>query len=898
MTSDLEKNKKEGSQLPPNKTGITSVSLENEMRKSYLDYAMSVIVARSVPDIRDGLKPVHRRILYSMNESNYVFNKPYRKSARIVGDVMGKYHPHGDSAIYDAMVRMAQNFSMRLELIDGQGNFGSMDGDPPAAMRYTEARLAKIANYLVDDLDKETVDFNPNYDETAHEPVVLPAKFPNILINGAVGIAVGMATSIPPHNLKEVIDATIALIENNELSISDLNNIIKGPDFPTGGIILNKEGIRNTYETGRGSCIIRSKTSFEDINKDKKAIIIHEIPFQVNKSRLLEKIAETVNNKTIEGISDIRDESDRKGVRIVIELKRDVEHEIILNKLFKFTPLQSTFSSNILALNDGKPEQLNLKQILNAFIVFRKKIITKRTIFNLNQSRKKAHILIGFVISNINLDKILNLIRKSKNTSEAKNSLMNEKWELSDDIIKIVKLIETNEENFVNSKYSLSEEQSKAILELRLHRLTSLEREQIKTDLNKVIKEINEYLEILNSDEILFKKMKEEMNIIKEEFSTERKSIILDNQPEENYDEIKYIQKEDIVITLSHRGYIKRVPLKNYKSQKRGGKGRTGMSTRDNDFVTQIFVGSTHTKLLIFSSFGKVYSLNSYDIPEGSLQSRGKPIINILPIKNDEIISAVVPLPINEDEWNKLYIIFATSFGMIRKNKLIDVAKSGQQSLRESGKTAIKLNKNDKLIGVHLCKDDEDTFLSTTDGKCLRFPIAKIRLHQGLMSKGVRGIKLKDKNKVISMCTLIHSKIDISIRKEFLKYSSGMRKNTKTNGENSNFIELRKQEEFIFSITSKGIGKRSSAYEYRIANRGGYGITGIVKTNKSGDVINSFPVENDDEIILVTNGGKIIRIPVKDVRIAGRSTKGVSIFKIPDAEEIVSVTKVKILDYE
>tara|TARA_Y100001970_G_scaffold21917_2_gene25184 strand:- start:5019 stop:7715 length:2697 start_codon:yes stop_codon:yes gene_type:complete len=898
LKSDIEKNKKEDNQIPPNKTGITSVSLENEMRKSYLDYAMSVIVARSVPDIRDGLKPVHRRILYSMNESNYVFNKPYRKSARIVGDVMGKYHPHGDAAIYDAMVRMAQDFSMRLELIDGQGNFGSMDGDPPAAMRYTEARLAKIANYLVDDLDKETVDFNANYDETAFEPVVLPAKYPNILINGAVGIAVGMATSIPPHNLREVIDATIALIENNNLSVSDLNKIIKGPDFPTGGIILNKEGIKSTYETGRGSCTIRSKTSFEDINKDKKAIIIHEIPFQVNKSRLLEKIAETVNNKIIEGVSDIRDESDRKGVRIVIELKRDVEHEIILNKLFKFTPLQSTFSSNILALNDGKPEQLNLKQILNAFIVFRKKIITKRTIFNLNQSRKKAHVLIGFVISNLNLDKILNLIRKSKNTSEAKKALMNEKWRLGEDIIELVKLIENNEENLVSSKYSLSEEQSKAILELRLHRLTSLEREEIKTDLNKVIKEINNYLEILNSDEILFKKMKEEMNIIKEEFSTERKSIILENQPDENYDEIKYIQKEDIVITLSHRGYIKRVPLKNYKSQKRGGKGRTGMATRDNDFVSQIFVVSTHTKLLIFSSFGKVYSLNSYDIPEGSLQSRGKPIINILPIKNDEIVSAVVPLPINEEEWNKLYIMFATSFGMIRKNKLIDVAKSGQQSLRESGKTAIKLNKDDKLIGVNLCRDVEDTFLSTTDGKCLRFPIAKIRLHQGLMSKGVKGIKLKDKNKVISMCTLIHSKIDISIRKEFLKYSSGMRKDNKTNGENSDFIELRKQEEFIFSITSKGIGKRSSAYEYRIANRGGYGITGIIKTNKSGDVINSFPVENDDEIILVTNGGKIIRIPVKDVRIAGRSTKGVSIFKIPDTEEIVSVTKVKLLDYE
>jgi len=871
---------------------IINVSLENEMRKSYLDYAMSVIVSRALPDIRDGLKPVHRRILYSMNESNFVYGKPYRKSARIVGDVMGKYHPHGDAAIYDAMVRMAQNFSMRLELIDGQGNFGSMDGDPPAAMRYTEARLAKISNYLVDDLDKETVDFQPNYDETVFEPKVLPAKFPNILINGAGGIAVGMATNIPPHNLGEVIDATIELINNNELNISELNNIIKGPDFPTGGTIVGKDGIKSLYETGKGSCLIRSKTSFENIKKEREAIIITEIPFQVNKSKLLERIAEAVNNKIIEGVHDIRDESDRKGVRIVIELKRDAEKEIVLNKLFKHTPLQSSFSGNVLALNEGKPVQLNLREILTTFISFRKKIITKRTIYNLNQSKDKAHILVGLVVANFNIDKILDIIKKSSNSSNARQNLIKVKWQISGEISEIIKIVNESENLKKSNEFIFSENQAKAILDLRLHRLTGLERDEIKKNLKDEMEQINNYLQILKSEKILFKKMIDELAFIKNEFATDRKTQIVDMQESIDDDEINYVQKEDVIITLSNRGYIKRVPLNKYKSQKRGGKGRTGMSTRDDDFVSQIFAVTTHTKLLIFSSFGKVYLLKSYEIPEGQLQSRGKPIINLLPIKNDEIISKVLPLPIEENSWEKYNIFFCTSFGMVRKNKLIDVAKSGQQSLRGSGKTAIKLLKNDSLISVNLCNDSHDSLLSTTDGKCIRFHLSKIRLTSGLNSKGVKGIKLKEKNKVISMSILSHHKVETSDRKNYLKVATSMRKNDNIQTKDESFSAFKDQEQFIFSLTSKGIGKRSSAYEYRISNRGGTGVTGIKITTKSGNVVDSFTVNDQDEIILVTDGGKMIRVPIKDVRIAGRTTQGVSIFKIPSNEKIVSVTKI------
>tara|TARA_B100001123_G_scaffold448614_1_gene610482 strand:+ start:846 stop:3527 length:2682 start_codon:yes stop_codon:yes gene_type:complete len=880
---------------------ISSITLEQEVQKSYLDYAMSVIVSRALPDIRDGLKPVHRRVLFSMNESGYNYNRPYRKSARIIGDVMGKYHPHGDSAIYDAMVRMAQSFSMRLELIDGQGNFGSMDGDPPAAMRYTEARLAKISDFLVEDIEKETVNFQNNYDETSVEPVVLPAKFPNLLINGAGGIAVGMATNIPPHNLAEVIDATIKLIDEPNSSIDNLNEIIKGPDFPTGGIIVGTSGIKSAYQNGKGSCLVRSKILIEKTKKEKDSIIITEIPFQVNKSRLLERIAETVNLKIIEGISDIRDESDRNGVRVVVELKRDFDSDTIINQLYKHTPVQTTFNCNILALNQGKPEQLNLKQILNSFINFRKEIVTKRVIFELKKSREKAHILIGFVVANYNIDKIIETIKSSKNSEIARSNIKKIKWKISKDIYDIINLINkaNEEDNDKNDKnfYIFSDNQTKSILELRLHRLTSMEREEIKSDLQKVKKDISDFLEILNSKQKLLSVIKNELLSIKNEFQTNRKTTII-NEENEISDEIDLIQKEDIVVTISHRNYVKRVSLDNYRSQKRGGKGRTGMSTRDDDFVSQIFVASTHTKLLVFSSLGKVYLLKSYDIPERTPQSRGKPINNLLPFKDNEEISSIMPLPINEDIWNNLNIVFSTKFGMIRKNKLIDVAKSGQRSLRDSGKVAIVLNKNDKLIGVNLCEDKNDVLLSTTDGKCIRFSLSKIRLTSGLNSKGVRGIKLKANNKVVSMSILKHSPIDISIRQSYLKSSSDLRKGNIKSLSNETFKNLKENEEFILSVTTKGYGKRSSAYAYRIAGRGGYGITGILTNPKNGNVVDSFTVDDNDELILVTDGGKLIRILIKDVRIAGRSTRGVSLFKIPDNEKIVSVTKISELNNE
>ena len=678
-------------------SNISNISLVEEMKKSYLDYAMSVIVSRALPDCRDGLKPVHRRILYSMNESGYNYNKPYRKSARIVGDVMGKYHPHGDGAIYQSMVRMAQDFSMRLELIDGQGNFGSLDGDPPAAMRYTEARLSKVAEKIVTDLEKETISFQPNYDDSTKEPTVLPAQYPNLLVNGASGIAVGMATNIAPHNLGEVIDATLHLIENPDSDLHDLIKFIHGPDFPTGGQIIGKKGIIDAFETGKGGVVLRSKTSIETFKKDREAIVIHEIPYQVNKSKLIEKIAETVKNNIIEGISDLRDESDRNGVRVVIELKKDVDANIILNQLYKHTLLQTTFNSNMLALNKGKPEQMNLKDMLSAFIDFREEVITKRTIFDLNKARDKAHILIGLVVANANIDEIINLIKASKDSKEAREKLIKKKWKLSEKNLNFIRLVDDENTQVEKNIFQFTEAQAKAILELRLHRLTSLERDDIQKDLEQLILEIKKYLDILQSRSKLLNEIKKELNEIKKEFATPRKSEIIDREYEE-VDDLKYIQKEDIVITISNNGYIKRSLLENYRAQNRGGKGKTGMSTREEDFVKEIHLADTHTRLLVFSSLGKVYSLKSHDIPEASLKARGKPIVNLLPFSNDEKIATFLPLPLEENSWSDNLIIFATKNGMVRKNKLIDVAKSGKRELRESGKLAIKLDSTDQLI--------------------------------------------------------------------------------------------------------------------------------------------------------------------------------------------------------
>jgi DNA gyrase subunit A len=872
---------------------ISNISLVEEMKKSYLDYAMSVIVSRALPDCRDGLKPVHRRILYAMNESGYNYNKPYRKSARIVGDVMGKYHPHGDSAIYQSMVRMAQDFSMRLELIDGQGNFGSLDGDPPAAMRYTEARLAKVAEKIVADLEKETISFQANYDDSSKEPTVLPAQYPNLLVNGASGIAVGMATNIAPHNLGEVIDATLHLIENPKSELVDLTKFIFGPDFPTGGQIIGKKGILDAFQTGKGGVVLRSKTSIENFKKDREAIIVNEIPYQVNKSKLMERIAETVKNNIIEGISDLRDESDRNGVRIVIELKKDVDSNIILNQLYKNTLLQTTFNSNMLALNKGKPEQMNLKDMLTAFIEFREEVITKRTIFDLNKARDKAHILLGLVVANANIDEIINLIKSSKDSKEARQKLINKKWKLSEQNVNFIKLVDEEITQLDKNIFILTDSQARAILELRLHRLTSLERDDIQKDLEELILEIKGHLEILQSRLMLLDEIKKELKEIKKEFASPRKSEIIDREYEEVND-LRYIQKEDIVITISNNGYIKRSLLENYRAQNRGGKGKTGMSTREEDFVKEIHLADTHTKLLVFSSLGKVYALKSHDIPEASLKARGKPIVNLLPFSKDEKIASFLPLPIDEDSWSERLIIFATKKGMIRKNKLIDVAKSGKRELRESGKLAIKLDSEDQLIGIKLANYEDDVLLSTKNGKCLRFPLEKLRLFTGLNSSGVRGIKLEKNNHVISQAILKHSKIDINVRKDYLRAASENRKNTSSL--KSEFAELNVNEEFLLALTTNGYGKRSSAYEYRISNRGGKGITGILTSEKNGEVIDCFVVNDNDQIILVTDKGQIIRVNINQIRIAGRSTRGVNVFKIPDSDSIVSISRIQELD--
>ena len=877
----------------PKEENISNISLVDEMKKSYLDYAMSVIVSRALPDCRDGLKPVHRRILYAMNESGYNYNKPYKKSARIVGDVMGKYHPHGDTAIYDSMVRMSQDFSMRLELIDGQGNFGSLDGDRPAAMRYTEARLAKISDKIVTDLDKETVTFQANYDDSTKEPTVLPAQYPNLLVNGASGIAVGMATNIAPHNLGEVIDATLYSIDNPHATIDDLNKIILGPDFPTGGKIIGNKGIKEAFATGRGACVLRSKTSIETFKKDREAIIVHEIPYQVNKSKLVERIAETVKNDIIEGISDLRDESDRNGVRVVIELKKDVDSNIILNQLYKHTLLQTTFNSNMLALNRGKPEQLNLKDIISSFVDFREDVVSKRTVYDLNKSRNKAHVLIGLVVANDNIDEIIELIKTSKDSKEAKSKLLKNKWRLSVSNISFIKLIEDDLTRLDNENYMLTEIQARAILDLRLHRLTGLERDDIKKDLDSLIIEIEGYLEILNSRDKLLNVIKNELIEIKKEFSTPRRSEIIDREYEQ-IDDINYIQQEDIIITISNNGYIKRSLLENYRAQNRGGKGKTGMSTREEDFVKEIHLATTHTKLLVFSSLGKVYALKSHDIPEASLKARGKPIVNLLPFSEGETIATFLTLPLNEIEWSNSLVVFATEKGMIRKNNLIDVAKSGKRELRESGKLSIKLNDGDKLISVKIASNDQDILLSTSDGKCLRFPLEKLRLFSGLNSAGVRGIKMQENNFVISQAILNHSIIDMSIRQDYLKSASEGRKLNKQ--DNIKFDDLHKNEEFLLCITTKGFGKRSSAYEYRISNRGGKGITGILTTPKNGKVIDCFVVKESDQIILVSDKGQIIRVNINQVRIAGRSTQGVSIFKIPDVDKIVNVSRVQELE--
>jgi DNA gyrase subunit A len=878
----------------PTDSDIFLVSIEDEMKRSYLDYAMSVIVSRALPDVRDGLKPVHRRILYSMKESGYDYNRPYRKSARIVGDVMGKYHPHGDSAIYDAMVRMAQNFSLRLPLIDGQGNFGSMDGDKAAAMRYTEARLAKAAHSLLDDIDKETVDYQANYDETTKEPAVLPARYPNLLVNGAGGIAVGMATNVPPHNLGEVIDACCALIDNPALSEGELLEIVPGPDFPTGGTILGRSGIRSAFLTGRGSVIMRGRCHFEDISKDRQAIVVTEVPYQVNKASMVEKIADLVREKKLEGISDIRDESDRQGVRVVVECKRDAVTEVVLNQLYRYTPLQSSFGVNMLALNGGKPQLLNLREILDAFIAFREEVIRRRTIFELNKARERAHVLVGLAIAVANLDAVIKLIREAPDPQAAREGLMARAWP-ADDVEPLIQLIDEPGRGVVDGTYRLSEAQARAILDLRLHRLTGLEREKIHGELSEIGVQIEEYLHILRSRERLYEIMRAELVEMKEAYATPRRTEIEDNEFEHDIEDL--IQREDMVVTVTSTGYIKRVPLTTYRAQRRGGKGRAGMSMRDEDFVTTIFVANTHTPLLFFSSEGMVYKLKVYRLPLGTPQARGKAMINILPLSEEERITTVMPLPEDEETWGELDVMFATETGNVRRNRLSDFT-----NVMSNGKIAMKLDPGDHLVGVHTCTVAHDVLLTTNMGKAIRFSVADVRVFAGRTSTGVRGVRLADGDKVNSLSILSHVEADAETRAAYLKQASALRRASGEGEDDSTldaepsgtltqdqFEDMQACEEFILTVTSRGYGKRSSAYEYRVSGRGGQGIANIEMSERNGSVVASFPIRQDDQVMLITDGGQLIRMPVHDVRVAGRKTQGVTLFRLSEGERVVSV---------
>ena len=880
--------------------GIAPIEISEEMRRSYLDYAMSVIVARALPDIRDGLKPVHRRIIYTMYENGYDYNRPYRKSARIVGEVLGKYHPHGDSAVYETMVRMAQDFSMRLPLVDGQGNFGSMDGDGAAAMRYTEARLEKVAHALIEDIDKDTVDFMPNYDETLQEPVVLPARYPNLLVNGANGIAVGMATNIPPHNLGEVLDACCAYIDNPDITIDDLIKIIPGPDFPTGGLILGYSGAKSAYYTGRGSVMMRAKCTIEEIRKDKEAIIVHEIPYQVNKAAMITRIAELVKEKKIDGISEIRDESDRHGVRVVIELKRDFQADVVLNQLYKYTPLQTSFGMNVLAIHNGRPVMLNLKDIISAFIEFREEVIRRRTIYELNQARNRAHTLVGLAIAVENLDPVIELIRTSPTPQDAKDALLAKAWPAGD-VEPLVILIDEPDRKVENGFYHLSEAQAKAILDLKLQRLTGLERDKIHDELRTLGDEIKECLSILSSREKLYSIMRDEFVAIKDEYATPRRTKIEDIEYDTDIESL--IQREEMVVTVTEAGYIKRVPLNAYKAQKRGGKGKSGMSTKEEDFVTRLFVANTHTPVLFFSSKGLVYKLKVYKLPLGSPTSKGKPFVNLLPLADGENITTIMKLPENEAECEGMSIMFATSQGNVRRNSLMDFV-----NVQSNGKIAMKLDEGDKLINVRICHEDNDIMLAARSGKCIRFPVTEVRMFVGRNSTGVRGIKLADGDEVISMSVLNHSDATSEERDEYLRISSALKRaESERSSEDApltpqeagiemsvlspeKYQAMAEKEQFILSVTSTGYGKRSSSYEYRVTGRGGQGIANMEMSARNKEVVSSFPIADDNQIMMITDSGKLIRMPVKDIRIAGRKTQGVILFRTAEDEKVVSVT--------
>ncbi len=876
---------------------IKPVSIADEMKRSYLDYAMSVIVSRALPDARDGLKPVHRRILYAMNESGYTPDKKHVKSSRIVGDVMGQYHPHGDQSIYDALVRMAQDFSLRLMLVDGQGNFGSVDGDPPAAMRYTESRLTKAAMPLLEDIDKDTVDFMPNYDGSQHEPVVLPARYPNVLVNGAGGIAVGMATNMPPHNLGEVIDGCIAYIDNPGITIEALNDIILGPDFPTGGMILGRSGIRSTYLTGRGSIVMRARSTIEEVRKEREAIIVTEIPYQVNKTVLIEKIAELVREKRIEGISDLRDESDRDGMRIVVELKRDAVADVVLNQLYRFTPLQSSFGANMVALNGGRPELMTLTDLIGAFVDFREEVVSRRTKFLLNKARERAHILCGLAIAVANIDEVIHLIRTAPDPNSAREALMARAWPARD-IAPLIALVDDPRYRVAeDGTYRLSEMQARAILDLRLQRLTALGRDEVADELSRLANEISDYLDILRSRLRIMTIIKNELIQVRDAYASPRRTEIVESGADVEDEDL--IQKEDMVVTVSHAGYIKRVPLSTYRAQRRGGKGRAGMQTRDEDFVTRLFVANTHTPVLFFSSLGQAYKEKVWRLPLAAPNAKGKALVNMLPLDPGERISTIMPLPEDEASWDNYDVMFATSRGTVRRNKLSDFTQ-----VNRGGKIAMKLDEGDSILGVSICTEADDVLLTTVKGQCIRFPVLDVRVFKGRDSMGVRGINLAADDTLISMTILRHVEAEAEERVGYLKMRRAI--NGETNGDNGaegdedetvnagalsqeRYAEMGALEQVILTVSENGFGKRTSSYEYRITGRGGKGIVAMAVNERNGELAASFPVEEADEIMLVTDGGQLIRVPVNDIRIAGRATQGVTIFKTAEGEKVVSV---------
>ena len=845
-----------------NKT-FKPIFVQDEMSSSYLSYAMSVIVSRALPDVRDGLKPVHRRIIYAMYKGGYDWSKPFRKSARIVGDVIGKYHPHGDQSVYDALVRLVQDFSMSLPLISGQGNFGSIDGDPPAAMRYTETKLARVSQFLTEDLEKNTVNFRSNYDETEKEPEVLPSQYPNILVNGAGGIAVGMATSIPPHNLGEIIDATIAFINNRDLTIGQLMKYVPGPDFPTGGVIIGKDIIKQGYNKGRGSFKIRGEIDFEEKKGGRDLLIIKSIPYQVNKSLLIEKIAQLVRDKKIEGIRDLRDESNREGIRVVIELRKGVEPETVRRQLYKLTNIESSFGFNTLAIVDNKPKILNLKEFISEFLKFREDTVIKRVKYDLQKAEERAHILIGLAVSVENIDETIKIIKNSKNTEVAKKNLSLKKWKIK----KSLKLINTVEKKKNFSSYQLTLKQVEAILELKLQKLTAYGIEEIENEISKLSKLIIEYNKIINSKKALYNLITDELGKIKDRFSKPRKTKIIDAVLNYNIEET--IQKESVVINITNQGYIKRGALSSLKAQKRGGKGKTGISTREDDFVVQIFTANTHTPVLFFSTQGLVYKIKAHKIPEGTAASKGKSIFNILPLKSHHSISSIMPLPDDESEWKNLMVVFATSKGNVRKNSLEDFA-----NINNSGKIAMKLDQDDKIIGVKICKDDQDILLSTQLGKCIRFKSKKLRLFKGRSSKGIKGIKLNENDKVISLSILDNTQINSKILNKEKKIKNAL-------------------DRFILSVSENGYGKRSSYKDYRVTNRGGKGIIGIINSPRNGNIASSLVVTENDEILLSTDKGSMMRCAVKEIRIAGRNTQGVRIKKLSGTEKVVSVIKIE-----